>query len=44
MMTQMQELKIQVSRIQNGLEQELKETEQGLAALQDEKNELIRNV
>jgi len=41
---QMQELKIQVSRIQNGLEQELKETEQGLAALQDEKNELIRNV
>ena len=41
---QMQELKIQVSRIQNGLEQELKETEQGLAALQDEKNALIRNV
>jgi len=41
---QMQELKIQVSRIQNGLEQELKETEQGLAALQDEKNKIIRNV
>ena len=41
---QMQELKVKVSRIQNGLEQELKETEQGLAALQDEKNELIRNV
>lgn len=41
---QMQELKVKVSRIQNGLEQELKETEQGLAALQDEKNELIRKV
>ena len=41
---QMQELKIQVSRIQNGLEQELKETEQGLSALQDEKNKIIRNV
>ena len=41
---QMQELKVKVSRIQNGLEQELKETEQGLSALQDEKNELIRNV
>lgn len=41
---QMQELKIQVTRIQNRLEQELKETEQGLTALQNEKNELIRSV
>lgn len=41
---QMQELKNQVSRIQMGLEQELKETEQGLTALREEKNELIYSV
>ena len=40
---QMQDLKIQISRIQTELERELKETEQGLAALQSEKKELIWN-
>ena len=40
---QMQGLKDQVNRIQVGLEHELDEAERGLKALQDEKNELIRN-
>ena len=39
----MQKLREQVKQIQTGLERELKETEQGLAALQSEKKELIRN-
>ena len=39
----MQGLKDQVNRIQVGLEHELDEAERGLKALQDEKNELIRN-
>lgn len=41
--SQMQTLKEQVSRIQTGLERELDETDRGLKALQEEKNELIRN-
>ena len=40
---QMQGLKDQVNRIQIGLEHELDETERGLTALRNEKNELIRN-
>jgi hypothetical protein len=40
---QVQDLKIQISQIQTELERELKETEQGLTALQSEKKELIRN-
>jgi hypothetical protein len=39
----MQKLREQVKQLQTGLERELKETEQGLAALQSEKKELIRN-
>ena len=40
---QVQDLKIQISQIQTELERKLKETEQGLTALQSEKKELIRN-
>ena len=41
--SRMRELSDQVNRIQIGLEQELDETERGLTALRNEKNELIRN-